>query len=354
MTRIERRALVIAGFALAAVIVAALLLPLGWWGASHLLPGFAAHAASEPAGPVNPRSEYWRAVRQGEQGYSAIRGQERGILIQHGGENWRQIRNGLIAGIGPWFLAGVLAAIFLFYIWRGRIRLREPRSGRTVPRWSAAERILHWYTATLFIVLTITGLSLLLGRALLIPVMGPQAFAAWAQAALYAHNYLGPFFAVGVLLIVVAWFRHNLPAREDWNWFRQGGGIIGNAHPHAGRLNAGEKVWYWVIATVGTAVIISGFVLDFPNFGQLRGTMQTAHIVHASLAILWIGVAFGHIYIGTLGTEGALEGMTTGRVSSEWARQHHDLWYEEVKHLETASESPSTDAEAPSLNGGRS
>jgi formate dehydrogenase subunit gamma len=325
------------GYTVLGIIVAALLLPLGYWGAAKVIPGLQAYAETTEAGAgvVNPRSNYWRAVREGQQGTSKVRGQERGILIQHGGENWRQIRNAWIATIGPWVLGLMLAAITVFYLWRGRIRIDKPLSGKTVPRWSTPERVLHWYTAILFIILAITGLSLLFGRAVLIPVIGPQAFAAYAQVAIYAHNYLGLFFAVGVLLMILSWVRYNIPSRVDLEWFKQGGGLTSDTHPPAGRMNGGEKVWFWIIATVGVAVIASGFVLDFPNFGQLRGTMQSAHIIHASLGIIWIAIALGHIYIGTLGTEGAIEGMTKGRVSSEWAKQHHELWYEEVKHLET-------------------
>lgn len=280
---------------------------------------------------VNQRSEYWRAVREGREGYSAVPGPERGELIENGGQNWRRARNGWVAVYGPWLMGAMLAAIVAFYLYRGRIRIEQPPSGERVRRWSAAERALHWYTATLFVVLAVTGLSLLLGRAVLMPVLGKEAFAAFAAAAMRVHNIAGPFFALGIASIVAAWVRDNVPRRVDLEWFRKAGGMSRRvAHASAGRMNGGEKVWFWFIATAGLAVVASGFVLDFPNFGQERETMQLAHMVHAVLAIVWIAIAFGHIYIGTLGTEGALEGMVKGDVSAEWARQHHDLWYVQV------------------------
>jgi formate dehydrogenase subunit gamma len=134
-----------------------------------------------------------------------------------------------------------------------------------------------------------------------------------------------------VLLIVVSWIKYNLPAKEDLEWFKKGGGIVGNEHPPAGRANAGEKVWFWIICTVGLGVCVTGLILDFPIFNQTRGIMQTSQLLHALLAIGWIAVFFGHVYIGTIGTEGALEGMTTGYVDANWAKQHHNLWYEELK-----------------------
>jgi len=283
---------------------------------------------------ANPRAAYWRAVREGDGGYVSSSGPyTTNTLVANGGQNWRQIRNGPIATYGPWLMALMLVAIAAFHIGTGGgSKLEEPRSGKTVPRWSSFERTLHWLTATLFIIMAITGLSLLFGRAVLIPVLGSAGFGAWATVAMNVHNFLGPIFMVGILLEIVLWIRHNIPNATDIKWFAKGGGMFGKGHASAGRMNGGEKLWFWIIATVGLVVVcVSGLVLDFPNLGFSREDMQLANILHAIGAIIWITVALGHIYIGTLGTEGSLEGMTTGRVSEEWAKQHHDLWYEEVK-----------------------
>jgi formate dehydrogenase subunit gamma len=163
-------------------------------------------------------------------------------------------------------------------------------------------------------------------------VFGLGGFAAYAAVAKTLHNYLGPFFVVGVLAEVVLWMRFNLFARIDWHWLRHLGGLLGGTHTHAGRTNGGEKVWFWFIATAGLiGVCVSGLIMDFPNFNQTRGTMQLANLVHASLAILWIGIAIGHIYVGTIGTPGTIDGMIKGHVSKEWMRTHHDRWYEKLR-----------------------
>ena len=278
---------------------------------------------------TNERANFWRAVREGNQGYSAVVGQETNVLIQNNGENWRALRSGPIAFYSKWILAGMLAAIVLFFLIFRRIKIHNGRSGMTIQRWTMFERVLHWYTAILFIILAITGLSLMYGRELLIPLLGKDLFAAYAGFAKDLHNYLGPFFAVGLLIEILKWFIHNIPRWRDVVWFFKGGGMIGKIHPHAGRMNGGEKVWFWLLATVGVALVLSGLVLDFPNYGQTRSDMQLAHLIHVATGIVLMAVAMGHIYIGTLGTEGALEGMVTGRVDTEWAKQHHDLWYEE-------------------------
>jgi len=317
-------------WSLAVILCGALVLPLtgyvyvGWVGTTH----------AQSQEDTNPRASFWGAVRKNEGGYVASQGPyTTNTLIQNGGQNWRQYRNGPISTYGPWVLAISLLAIGLFHLLtRGGVKLEQGRSGRTVQRWSTFERYLHWFTAVLFIVLTITGLSMLFGRAVLIPVLGSEGFAAWAQVSMNLHNYLGPFFVVGVLLEILFWIRHNIPNAMDLQWFAKGGGLVGQGHPSAGRMNGGEKLWFWIIATFGVAVCVTGLILDFPNFGFTRESMQLANLIHAITGLIWVAVAMGHIYIGTAGTEGSFEGMATGRVSVEWAKQHHDQWYEEIKH----------------------
>jgi len=313
---------------IAFMLLTAMALPLGGYLYATLQPAAVAQEVSD----TNPRANYWRAVREGVTGYTAVQGQETNVLIQNGGQNWRSLRNGPIANYGGYLMGAALAVIALFFLVRGRIKLDKPRTGRKIRRWNAFERFVHWCTAALFITLGITGLSMLFGRLVLIPLLGPKGFSVWAGLAIDLHNYLGPVFAGFLTIIVLMWMRHNFPIKADLDWFKQGGGIVGKGHPSAGRLNGGEKVWFWFIATVGIAVCVSGLVMNFPNFDQSRDTMQLANLVHGALSMLWIAFFLGHAYIGTLGTEGALEGMTTGEVDETWAKQHHDLWYEEVKH----------------------
>jgi formate dehydrogenase subunit gamma len=275
-------------------------------------------------------TDSWRNIRQGIAGYTAVQGQESGVLIQAGGQNWRQLRNGLVAVLGKWGIAMTVMALGGFFLLRGQVKLTPVRSGVSIPRWSLFERILHWYSAFIFIILMISGLSLLYGRSVLIPLIGHPAFAAYAEIAKVVHNYTGPLFIVGLLLIFFTWVKDNLPNRLDLKWVMAFGGLIGDKHPSAQRMNAGEKGWFWLLVFAGVAVSVSGLILDFTNFGQQRSFIQINHIVHACSAILLSIGALGHIYIGTIGTEGAFEGMIKGKVDKNWAKQHHDLWYKEV------------------------
>lgn len=344
------------------VVVGAMALPLS----GYLYVGLSDAYAQSGADDTNPRANYWRAVREGQPGsgaggtsYSSVTGRpmpgsdalwlnrEADNLISGSAQNWRQIRNRVIAVYGGWILFGLIVVMLHFYAIRGKIKLEDGRSGARILRWTAWERFVHWTTAVSFLVLAVTGLSLLFGRSILIPIMGPEGFAAWAAVAMYLHELVGPWiFTPAVAILLSMWLVHNLPERGDLEWWLKGGGIIGKSHPSSGRVNSGEKLWFWFIATVGVACIVTGVILAFPlEWDQTRSTMQLSSVIHGVAALLWIGFWMGHAYIGTVGTEGALEGMTTGYVDANWAKQHHDRWYEEVADTaEPAAEKPAGDA----------
>jgi formate dehydrogenase subunit gamma len=319
----HRRAVI---WSLLIILAGTLIAPLGGY---VYVAAVSAQTGSETQ--ANPRANFWRAVREGDKGYTAVKGQETNVLIQNGGENWRQVRNGPLANYGGWLLAAILFGIAAFHVIFGRARLAEPRSGNRVLRWTAFDRTLHWFVAILFILLAITGLSILYGRAVVMPVMGKEGFAAYAEFAKNVHNYLGPFFVAGLAVMLLVWIKEHAFTKVDWEWVKQGGGYFGKAHPHAGKVNGGEKVWFWLLFVLGIVLSASGLVLNFPNFGFDRETMQISNILHIISGVFLVGVSLGHIYIGTLGNEASFEGMLTGYVDEVWAKQHHDLWLEDVK-----------------------
>ena len=312
------------------IAAASMLLPLAgyvWTAAAQ-----AQEQTQEPAAgdATNPRSEYWREVRSGEAGYTSVTGPETGVLVQSRGQTWREVRNGPVITIGAIMVVGVILVILAYHLKVGGFKL-ENRTGRKVLRWSMVDRVLHWYTAILFIILAITGLSLLWGRIVLIPVLGKTGFAAWANFAKPVHDYLALFFAAGLAVMLVKWFKHNVPRAYDRQWFKELGGYVSGSHPPAGFTNGGEKAYYWLLVIAGTAIVVSGFYMLFPNLGFERAAMQNANIIHGVSSLLVIAAVCAHIYLGTLGSEGAFEGMVTGEVDEGWAKQHHNLWYEEVK-----------------------
>ena len=280
---------------------------------------------------TNPRSELWRLVRDGVPGYTSVSSEGHSILIQTDGEIWREFRNVLLISITPWLMGIFIAVIGVFHLITGGEKLIEPRSGIMIKRYNLGERLLHWYTAVLFILLAITGLSILLGRVALIPLTGHAFVSSFLSIAKIVHNWCGPLFLVGVFLMLIIWFRDNFFHKCDFIWFKQMGGMFSkSSHPHSEKVNAGEKSWFWLIVLFGAAVGVTGVILDFPIWGQSRNIMQLSLVIHAVVAVLFVTFSFVHIYMGTVGSEGALDGMVHGEVDAVWAKRHCDLWYRKM------------------------
>lgn len=271
------------------------------------------------------------------QGRITIPDAKEGVLIQPTGRNWQHFNQVTLPWIGAIVLLGALAVLVIFYLWRGMVRIQSGRSGRTIVRFNAFERFVHWMTATCFIILAITGLNVTFGRPLFVSTFGTEAFSTWSHWAKYAHNYLSFPFTIGVFLIFVMWLAGNIPNKVDVEWFKRGGGIVGNDHPPAYRFNGGQKAIYWIVVIGGTIMAISGYVLMFPFYGTDIANMQSAQVFHGVVAVLFIAAMLGHIYIGTLGMEGAFEAMGEGEVDINWAKEHHSLWVK--KELEGKSAS---------------
>lgn len=230
---------------------------------------------------------------------------------------------------GAYLMATIAGLILIYYLLHGKSRLPVARTGKRIPRFTLNQRTAHWFTISIFWLLGITGLILLYGRFVLIPLLGPEGFSITAEACKQIHNFIGPLFLIGVLAMLILFVKHNIFNTGDLKWLAKGGGMFGG-HVSAGFFNAGEKIWFWLVMIFGFALCITGLILDFPIFGLGRDAMTLSHIIHGISALILISVSFGHIYLGTVGVEGALEGMTTGSVDETWAKTHHDHWYEEV------------------------
>jgi len=283
--------------------------------------------------PYN-NAPFWREVRSGQAGYTTARGPEAGVLIQHEGERWREIRNGPLTQLGGWLLAIAFVAALAFYAYKGTITLHEPETGRRIVRFTAWERLLHWTTAISFVLLALTGLAILFGKHVLIPVIGHNAFSWIAAGAKALHNFIGPLFVVCVLAMFVTFVKDNVWRAYDKEWLKCFGGLFSRSHhePKSHRFNAGEKLWFWGgVTLLGVVVSVTGLILDFPNFEQSRQTMQWANIIHLVGASLFMAGAIGHIYMGTIGMKGAFKAMANGEEDETWAKEHHYYWYEDVK-----------------------
>ena len=290
----------------------------------------------------------WRQVGQGVTGYSSLpksQAPEAGNLIQpfvqypgsrltNAGEAWRQVRNNWLIPYGGSLLLLMVLALAIFYKTKGEIKNHAPETGRKIERFTPFERAAHWANAIAFVILGVSGVVMAFGKFFLVPIMGGTLFGWLTYLLKNAHNFAGPLFAVSLVVVFLTFVKDNFPQKGDINWLLKGGGMFGGSEPASNRFNAGEKVVFWGgVFSLGLLVVSSGFVLDkiVPGLVYERGTMQIAHMVHAVATVLMMVMFIAHIYLGTIGMQGAYQGMKTGYVDETWAREHHEWWYDDVK-----------------------
>ena len=283
------------------------------------------------AQPYNNAPVY-REVRAGQPGFTQLGApEERGILIQSAGQTWKDARAPVLL-LGGLMVALAMVALGGFYTWRGSIKVGESGSNMLIKRFEPADRYAHWTMAIVWVALAITGLIISFGKSVLLPVIGFTAYSWVAASAKNLHNFIGPFLIVGVPWMILRYLRHNWVDKEDLVWMSK---IIGNLTGHeypSGKFNGGEKMVFWLLLVVlSTVLIVTGLILDFPNFGQSRSTMQIVNMLHMVSAYVAIAMACVHIYLGTIGMTGAYRAMRDGYVTAEWAQHHHERWYNEVK-----------------------
>jgi formate dehydrogenase subunit gamma len=341
-------------------LAAALALPLAGTAQQPTPDSAQTQAERQRVQPGN-NAPVWREVQSGQEAYTSVKGQETNVLIQPAmkfpgqpwttaGEAWRLFRNNLVTPVGGWLVALVLAVIGVFYWWKGPARLHEPLTGRLIQRFTPFERYIHWVMAITFCILGVTGLIILLGKHVLLPIIGYTLFAWLTSLAKNVHNFVGPIFVVSLVVFIVRFIGDNLPRAYDLRWFKSAGGMFGGEHVPSGKYNAGEKVWFWFgVVLLSTLVSISGLILNFPNFDQVRAVMIQANIVHAIAAIIVIVMSFGHIFLGTIGVDYAYQNMRYGYTDETWAKEHHGLWYHDVKSGKVKAEKATGVPAAPQV-----
>ncbi len=307
------------------------------------------------------QSDDWRALRYNKADVVvSSRSPAADVLMQDGGMTWLKFREGPLATYGGWLLIGMLGLLLVFYAIRGKIRIDGELSGRKVLRFPSIERFAHWLLAGSFILLGITGLIQLFGRHFIIPLMGHETFAPIAIAGKWVHNNVAWAFMLGLIMITVFWIAHNIPNKHDLKWLAVGGGLFSKGvHPPAKKFNAGQKLIFWAVIVLGVSISVSGVSLLFPfelpmfaatfeylnawglpqalGFDALPAAlpphveMQLAQSWHAIVAFIFMAIIFAHIYLGSVGMQGAFDAMGSGEVDEQWAKEHHGLWLEEVK-----------------------
>ena len=293
-------------------------------------PPAAGQGSTAVPGWNNP-PQSWGGVSERPQ-YASIPGVETNRLIQGAGREWRAFHNGPLTQGGGWLLVLVLAGLVAFYLIKGMVKLHEPPTGRLIERFNAVERASHWTMAISFIFLMLTGIVMFFGKHIVLPWLGYSGFSWLTIVSKNIHNFVGPLFIFSLLVSFLLFVKDNLFNSLDWVWIRKFGGMFGGKEVPSGRFNGVEKLWFWGgLVVLGATLAATGLILDFPNWNQTREAMQLSNIIHVIAAMLFIAGGLAHAYMGTLGVEGAYTGMRRGYVDEAWARQHHALWYEEVR-----------------------
>ena len=290
----------------------------------------------------------WRQVGAGATGYSSLpasEAPEAGNLIQPfvqypgsklttAGEAWRQVRNNWIIPYGGSLLLIAALAIALFYYGKGTMKLHGQETGRKIERFTPLERAAHWTNAIAFVCLAVSGLVIAWGKFFIQPIIGNALFGWLTYALKNLHNFAGPLFAVSLIIVFVTFLKDNWPSKEDITWLLKGGGMLSGQEVPSHRFNAGEKVVFWLgVLGLGVIVVASGLVLDklIPGLIYERSTMQIANMIHGVATVLMMAMFMGHIYMGTIGMQGAYSAMREGYVDETWAKEHHELWYNDIK-----------------------
>jgi formate dehydrogenase subunit gamma len=325
--------------------------------------GFVAPAEPKPDESNAQRSKsqpgnnapMWRAVKD-QGGITSLPGSEMGVLIQPAvaypgstyttaGEAWRQVRNKIILPYGGALFLISLLAVAIMYWRKGTLGGHVPDTGRKIERFTPFERAAHWTNAGAFVALAVSGIVIAFGKFFLLPILGATLFGWITYALKTVHNFVGPLFAVSLVIVILTFIRDNLPQKGDLTWLAKGGGMFGGEEVPSNRFNAGEKVLFWAgVFVLGLVVVASGLVLDklVPGMMYTRGEMQIAHMLHAAAAVGMMALFVGHIYMGTLGMKGAYSAMRTGYVDEGWAKEHHGLWADDVRQGRIPAQRSST------------
>jgi formate dehydrogenase subunit gamma len=199
-----------------------------------------------------------------------------------------------------------------------------------IPRYSFAERANHWIGALTYTYLLMTGLAFWSPYLywLAAVVGGGPVARSW-------HPWVGLIFAASVFWTFKEWRRDMQMDESDRAWAKAIPYYIENEDdklPPVGRFNYGQKLFFWGIFYGVILLLLSGIALWYTEAlpWSLRFVRYAAILIHASVALITIGLFLIHVYMSAILEEGSLTSMIHGKVTSAWAWTFHRSWYDQV------------------------
>jgi formate dehydrogenase subunit gamma len=197
-------------------------------------------------------------------------------------------------------------------------------------RYSFKERLVHWMAGLSYVYLLLTGLAFWSPWLFWLAIM-----LGGGQISRMLHPWVGLIFIVAVLLMFALWAPQMRITDTDRAWFRSMRHYIRNEDdqmPPVGRYNAGQKLLFWGFFFCGILLFLSGLVLWLPEYipWSLRWLRYIAVVLHASSALLTIGLFMIHVYMGVFAERGAIDSVIYGDVTEDFAKRFHPAWYEEL------------------------
>ncbi len=185
-----------------------------------------------------------------------------------------------------------------------------------IKRFTIADRRLHWFFTLGFIILLITGAIM-------------YYVGSWSGSPQKVIHLLG-----GLIFIIppILYLIKNKNKRNwlfifkwnelDWKWFR---GLLANKKVPQGKFNAIQKFSFLLVIIVGLISAISGIILIF-------GVNELSLLFHnISTIIFVIFFALHVIFYFYEPYRRALKSIIKGNIDVNYAKEHHLLWYENVK-----------------------
>lgn len=199
-----------------------------------------------------------------------------------------------------------------------------------IPRYSFAERANLWIGALTYTYLLMTGLAFWSPYLywLAAVVGGGPVARSW-------HPWVGLIFAASVFWTFKEWRRDMQMDESDRAWAKAIPYYIENEDdklPPVGRFNYGQKLFFWGIFYGVILLLLSGIALWYTEAlpWSLRFVRYAAILIHASVALITIGLFLIHVYMSAILEEGSLTSMIHGKVTSAWAWTFHRSWYDQV------------------------